>query len=137
MLSVFQRSLTNAYMSQSSKSSHTLLDTAVCCSNFTNGHCNVTLTNGLPCSGNVVLKYFQLTLDDVFLFSDSTVSAVSLYSSSIKLLPSAQLQFINNSALNGSALHIVDCSSLFVNTGAAILFKHNIAIHRGGAMLLC
>ena len=53
----------SAYMSQSSKSSQTLLETTVymCCSNFTNGHCDVRLVKSLPCIGSIVLRrYFSI-----------------------------------------------------------------------------
>ena len=90
----------SAYMSQSSKSSQTLLDTTVCCSKFTNGHCSViTLTNSLPCSGNLFLEYYTLNLKNKSVFISNNVSAISLHSSFLKLLPLTQLQFIKNRAL--------------------------------------
>ena len=124
----------SAYMTQSSKSSQTLLDTIVCCSNFTNGHCSFTLTHGLPCSGNLLLEYYTLNLKNKPVFISNNVSAISLHSSFLKILPLTQLQFIKNRALNGAALHIADCSSVSLNNGTEIFFKNNVASHHGGAI---
>ena len=55
-------------------------------------------------------------------------------SDGVELLPSTQLQFINNSAINGAALHIVDCSSVIVNNGTSLFFKNNTASNNGGAI---
>ena len=127
----------SAYMSQRSKSSQTVLDTTVCYSNFTNGHIHsggTSTTMDLPFYGNILLKAFTLTLEDYILFAGNNVSAISLHLSSIEILPSAQVQFINNNAFNGAAFYIVDCSSVILNNGMAILFERNVAIHRGGAI---
>ena len=63
----------------------------------------------------------------------SNLSALSLRSSSIELSSSAQLQFINNSAVNGAGIHLVDSSSIILNSGTMILFEHNTAV-LGGAI---
>ena len=68
------------------------------------------------------------------LFAGNNISAISLHLSSIELLPSAQLQFINNGAFNGAGLHIVDCSSVIINNGTVMFFKNNRATYRGGAI---
>ena len=112
------------YLTQSDKSQQSILDTKISDSNFTNGHCGDTLTHGLPCSGSVLLRFFSLTLMGVSVFTGNSVSALSLRSSSsIELLSSTHLQFISNSAVDGAALHIVDCSSLVVNSGTTLFFK--------------
>ena len=54
--------------------------------------------------------------------------------SSVELLPSTQLQFIDNQAINGAALHILDCSSIVVSDGSTFLFNNNIASSHGGAI---
>ena len=90
----------SAYMSQSSKSSQTLLDTTVCCSNFTNGHCGAILKGNFLRIGNIVLDTFQLIIKSNVVFADNSISAISLYFSSIEILPSTQLRFINQSSLS-------------------------------------
>ena len=125
----------SVYLTQSSKSQQSaILDTTISDSNFTNGHCVDTLTRGLPCSGSVLLRFFPLTLKGVSMFTGNSISALSLRSSSIELLSSTQLQFISNSAVDGAALHIVDCSSLLVNSGTNLVFRNNTASHHGGAI---
>ena len=124
----------SVYLTQSGKSQQPVLDTTMSSCNFTNGHCVYTLTHGLPCLGSVLLRYFPLTFKGVSMFNGNSISALGLRSSSIKILSSTQLQFINNSAVDGAALHIVDCSSLVVNSGTNFIFKNNTASHRGGAI---
>ena len=65
---------------------------------------------------------------------NSYMSALSLRSSAIELSSSAQLQFINNSAVNGAGIHLVDFSSIILNSGSTVLFKHNTASGQGGAI---
>ena len=89
----------STYMSQSTKSSQTLLDTTVCCSNFTNGHCGAILKGNLLRIGNIGLDTFQLIIKSNVVFADNSISAISLYFSSIEILPSTQLRFINRSSL--------------------------------------
>ena len=124
----------SAYMSQSSKSSQTLLDTTVCCSNFTNGHCGAIMKGNLLCIGNIVLDAFHFIISSHIIFADNNVSAISLYFSTIELLPSTQLQFINNKDDLGAALYLADCSSLVVNSGIVMLFENNAADYRGASI---
>ena len=125
----------SVYLTQNDKSQQPILDTKISDSNFTNGHCGNTMSHVLPCSGSVLLRFFSLTLMGVSVFTDNSVSALSLRSSSsIELLSSTHLQFISNSAVDGAALHIVDCSSLVVNNGTTLFFKKNTASHHGGAI---
>ena len=123
----------SAYFLGTSKSCQTLLNTTLSFSNFTDGHC-ACIDNALPCLGSVLLSRFSLTLNGALLFSGNTQSALCLTASSIELLPSTQLQFINNSGFNGAALHVVDCSSVIVNDGTSLYFWNNIATHHGGAI---
>ena len=124
----------SVYLTQSGKSQQPVLDTTMSNSIFTNGQCGNTMKYGLPCLGSVLLIFFSLTLKGASMFTRNSISALSLRSSSIELLSSTQLQFINNSAVDGAALHIVDCSSLVVNSGINLVFKNNNASHRGGAI---
>ena len=126
----------SVYLTQSDKSQQPILDTTISDSNFTNGHCgNTIMSLIIPCSGSVLLRFFSLTLMGVSMFTGNSVSALSLRSSSsIELLSSTHLQFFSNSAVDGAALHIVDCSSLVVNSGTTLLFKNNTASHHGGAI---
>ena len=55
-------------------------------------------------------------------------------SSRVQLLPGTQLHFINNTAREGAALHLVDCSAVIVSNNSAIYFKSNSAVLRGGAI---
>ena len=71
---------------------------------------------------------------NAFLFSENSYSAMSLISSSVQLLPSAQLRFLSNTGFNGAALHIVDCSSVIVNDNTSLYFENNQATHDGGAI---
>ena len=120
----------SAYFLGTSKSCQTLLNTTLSFSNLFDGHC-VGVDNAL-CS--VLLSCFPLTLKGSLLFSGNTYSALCLTASSIELLPSTQLQFINNRGFNGAALHVVDCSSVIVNDGTSLYFENNIATHHGGAI---
>ena len=125
----------SAFISQSGKECRTLLRTLVCDSNFTNAQCGISSQSEIYyCSGNILIELFSLTFRGVLLFSGNNLSALYLRSSLLKLLPSTQLQFINNSAINGAALHIVDCSSVVVNNDTSLLFKKNTASNNGGAI---
>ena len=122
----------SAIISQSEKNSRPLLFTTVHDSNFTNAQCN---NYWYYCSSSVLIESLPLIFKGALKFSENRLSALGLHSSSVKLLPSTQLQFINNSAVNGAALHIVDCSSVIVNNGTSLFFKNNTASNNGGAIL--
>ena len=134
----------SAYLSQSGKCSQPLLNTTVSSSNFTNGHCGTVLRNrfAFPCSGNVLLESMpQVTFQGAVLFIGgqrnsyiSNISALSLRSSSIELSSYVQLQFINNSAVNGAGIHLVGSSSIILSSGSTLLFEHNTALVQGGAI---
>ena len=134
----------SAYLSQSGKCNQPLLNTTVGSSNFTNGHCGTVLRNQfvLWCSGNVLVESMSLvTFQGIVMFIGvqqnsyfSNLSALSLRSSSIELSSSAQLQFINNSAVNGAGIHLVGSSSIILNNGSTLLFEHNTASGQGGAI---
>ena len=130
----------SAYLSQSGKCSQPLLNTTVSSSNFTNSHCGTVLRNQfLRCSGNVLVESMpQVTFQDAVMFigdqQKSYISALSLRSSSIELSSSAQLQFINNSAVNGAGIHLVGSSSIILNNGSTLMFEHNTASGQGGAI---
>ena len=130
----------SAYLSQSGKCNQPLLNTTVSSCNFTNGHCSENQI-ALRCSGNVVIESMPLVIFHGFvMFTGNTensygfITALSLRSSSIELSSSAQLQFINNSAYNGAGIHLVGSSSIILNTGSTLLFKHNTASGQGGAI---
>ena len=103
-------------------------------SNFTNGVCSENTGAGLLCLGSLVLSHFSLTLKGTLLFSGNSLSALSLSFSSIELLPSTELLFINNNAVDGAAINIINCSSIIVNDGTELYFENNTASHRGGAI---
>ena len=131
----------SAYLSQSGKCSQPLVNTTVSSSDFTNAHCGTVLRDGhiLRCNGNLLVQsmphvVFQGTIMFTGDQQHSYISALSLRSSSIELSPSAQLLFINNSAVNGAGIHLVDSSYIVLNTGSTILFKHNTASGQGGAI---
>ena len=134
----------SAYLSQSGKCSQPLLDTIICCSKFINGNCGTILKHGfiLRCFGNVFLDSLpQLTFKGAVLFAGgqqlgytNNLSALTLRSSSVALSSSTQLQFINNSAVHGAGIHLVDCSFIIVSKGSTLLFKHNTASRLGGAI---
>ena len=131
----------SAYLSQNGKCNQPLLNTTISRSNFTNGRCGTVLRNRLSlyCYGNVVVESIPLITfqNDVMLIGDqqnSFMPALSLHCSSIELSSSAQLQFINNSAYNGAGIHLVGSSSIILNTGSSLLFKHNTASGQGGAI---
>ena len=127
----------SAYLSHNSKCGQPFLDTTVCCSNFIGGHCMISLIYGygLPCYGNVLLQSYPLTLSDIVVFNNSySMSALSLRSSSVELLPSSQIHFNNNMAANGAALHLVECSSIVVNYHTNLSFENNSGLHQGGAI---
>ena len=123
----------SAYFMGTSKGCQALLNTIVSFSNFTDGFCT-DIYDVFPCLGSVFLSLFPLSVKNALLFSGNTQSALSLTVSSIELLPSTQLQFINNSGFNGAALHIVDCSSVIVNDNTSLSFQNNTARYRGGAI---
>ena len=41
---------------------------------------------------------------------------------------------MNNGAYNGAGIHLVDSSSIILNTGSILLFKHNTASGQGGSI---
>ena len=123
----------SAYFSGTSKDCRALLNTTLSFTNFTIGHCAVN--DLIPCLGSVFLRSFPLiTIRNAILFSANSYSAMSLISSSIQLLPSAQLRFLSNTGFNGAALHIVDCSSVIVNDNTSLYFENNTASNYGGAI---
>ena len=134
----------SAYLSQGGKCSQPLLNTTVCCSRFINGNCGTILKHGfiLRCIGNVLLESLpQLTFKGSVLFAHNpelgytnNVSALALRSSFIALSSSSELQFINNSAVYGAGMHLVGCSSISVDKGSTLLFKHNTASRLGSAI---
>ena len=131
----------SAYLSQSGKCNQPLLNTTVSSSKFISSHCSTVLKNefGFHCSGSVLLESITYaTFHGALMFigaqENSFISALSLRSSSIELSSSAQLQFINNSAYNGAGIHLVGSSSIILNTGSTLLFKHNTASGQGGAI---
>ena len=131
----------SAYLSQSGKCNQPLLNATVSNSSFTSGHCGTVLKNshGFRCSGNLLFEFMpNVEFQGAVIFigdkGNSYMSALSLRSSSIELSSSAQLQFINNSAYNGAGIHLVGSSSIILNTGSTLLFKHNTASGQGGAI---
>ena len=131
----------SAYLSQSGKCSQPLLNTTVGSSNFTNGHCGTVLRIQFVfrCSGNVLMESMpQITFEDAVIFVGNSyfgnLSALSLRFSSIELSSSAQLRFINNSAVNGAGIHLVGSSSIILNSGSTLMFEHNTASGQGGAI---
>ena len=133
----------SAYLSQSGMHTQPLLNTTVSNINFTNGHCGTVLRNelGLQCVGNFLVESMSLvTFQGAIRFigtqnvQNSYISALTLRSSSIKLLSTTRLQFINNSALNGAGIFLMGSSSIIVSNSSAILFKHNIVLEQGAAI---
>ena len=131
----------SAYLSQSGKCNQPLLNATVSNSSFTNGHCGTVLKNnrGFRCSGNLLVEFMpNIEFQGAVIFigdkGNSFISALSLRSSSIELSSSAHLQFINNSAYNGAGIHLVGSSSIILNTGSTLLFKHNTASGQDGAI---
>ena len=123
----------SAYFSGTNKDCRALLNTTLSFNNFIRGHC--AKNDLMPCMGSVFLRFFPIiTMTNAFLFSENSYSAMSLISSSIQLLTSAQLRFLSNTGVNGAALHIVDCSSVIVNDNTSIYFENNQATHDGGAI---
>ena len=129
----------SAYLSQSGDGvwGSQALDTTVHHSSFIGGHCAASLVNGfgLPCRGNVHMLSFTLTLEGAVMFNGAdSLSALHLQYSSLKLLPFTKLEFHNNSAENGAALYLVECSSILVNYNTSLLFQNNSVSNRGGAI---
>ena len=133
----------SAYLSQSGDGilGSQALEVTVHHSSFTGGQCIVSLQLimmngfGLPCRGDVLMVSFTLTLEgDVMFNGTQNLSALDLQYSSLKLLPFTKLEFHNNSAENGAALYLVDCSSILVNYNTSLLFQNNYASNRGGAI---
>ena len=131
----------SAYFSQNSNCGQIVLSTTVSCSCFNGGFCGgLRLTNGyrvhddLPCYGNVLLESFQMILEGSVMFNNNHLSALSLRSSSIELLPLTKLEFKDNNAINGAAIYVVDCSSIIVNHNVTLIFQSNSASNLGGAI---
>ena len=103
---------------------------------FSNGQCSASIITqfALPCSGNVYLQRYSLLLDDTIILRDNGLSGLTMSSSHVELLPGTQLHFINNTALEGAGLHLVDCSAVIVSNNAAIYFDSNNAAIKGGAI---
>ena len=117
-----------------SKSCQTLVNMKISFCNFTNSVCSENTGAGLLCLGSLALSHFSLTLEGTLLFSGNSLSALSLSFSSIELLQSTELLFINNNAVDGAAINIIDCSSIIVNDCTELYFENNTASHRGGAI---
>ena len=92
-----------------------------------NGH-------GLPCYGNVFLESFLIFLKNKVTLNNNHLSALSLHFSTVELLPSTQLEFQDNNAVNGAAIYVVDCSSIIVNNNVKLFFQSNSVSNLGGAI---
>ena len=86
------------------------------------------------CSGNVYLYQFDIIFNDTIVLRDNGLSGLTMSSSHVELLPGTQLHFINNTALEGAGLHLVDCSAVIVSNNSTIYFDSNNAVSKGGAI---
>ena len=112
------------------------MDTMITKTTFSNGQCSASIITqfALPCSGNVYLQRYSLLLNDTIILRDNGLSGLTMSSSHVELLPGTQLHFINNTALEGAGLHLVDCSAVTVSNNSAIYFDSNNAAMKGGAI---
>ena len=112
------------------------MDTKITKTTFSNGQCSASILTqfALPCSGNVYLQRYSLLLNDTIILRNNSLSGLTMSSSHVELLPGTQLHFINNTALEGAGLHLVDCSAVFVSNNSAIYFDSNNAAIKGGAI---
>ena len=124
----------SASLSQSGIDCQTLLYTIIGDCSFNNGLCGTSSQSEIYCLTNILIESFSLVFKGNLLFSGNNSTALCLRSSVIKLLPLTTLEFINNSAVNGAALHIVECSSVIVNNGTRLFFENNTAANKGGAI---
>ena len=131
--SAFQGS--SAYFYQDSNR-YLSMDTMITKTTFSNGQCSASIITqfALPCSGNVYLQRYSLLLNDTIILRDNGLSGLTMSSSHVELLPGTQLHFINNTALEGAGLHLVDCSAVIVSSNSAIYFDSNNAAMKGGAI---
>ena len=132
--SAFQGS--SAYFYQDSNR-YPSMDTKITKATFSSGQCSASIITqfALPCSGNVYLQRYSLLLNDTIILRDNGLSGLTMSSSHVELLPGTQLHFINNTALEGAGLHLVDCSAVIVSDNSAIYFDSNNAAIKGGAIL--
>ena len=132
--SAFQGS--SAYFYRDSNRYLTSMDTVITKTTFSNGQCSASIITqfSLPCSGNIYLEGYLLIFNDTVVLRDNGLSGLTMYSSHVQLSPGTQLHFINNTALEGAALHLVDCSAVIVSNNSAIYFNSNNAVLRGGAI---
>ena len=108
------------HISQMGNSQQPLLNTILCCSNFTN-----TDYLDIWSSSILIIISLPVTLKGTLMFTGNQAAALSLHSSSIELLPSTYLYLSDSKGLN-----ILDCSSVIVNNGVNLIFVNNIlSIH--------
>ena len=131
--SAFQGS--SAYFYQDSNRCPSM-DTMITKTTFSNGQCSAGIITqfALQCSGNVYLQRYSILLNDTIILRDNGLSGLTMSSSHVELLPGTQLHFINNTALEGAGLHLVDCSAVIVSNNSAIYFDSNNAAMKGGAI---
>ena len=127
----------SAFFYQDSNKYSLLVNTIITNTTFRDGHCSINSITShftLPCSGNVYLYQFDIIFNDTVVLRDNGLSALTMSSSHVELLPGTLLHFINNTALEGAGLHLVDCSAVIVSNNSTIYFDSNTAKAKGGAI---
>ena len=127
----------SAFFYQDNNKHSLLVNTIITNTTFSDGHCSINSVTSqftLPCSGNVYLYEFDIIFNDTIVLRDNGLSGLTMSSSHVELLPGTQLHFINNTALEGAGLHLVDCSAVIVSNNSTIYFDSNTAKAKGGAI---
>ena len=126
----------SAFFYQDSNRYH--VNTMIAETTFSDGHC-ISFSHDypgftLPCSGNVYVYHLDIIFNGTIVLRDNGLSGLTMSSSHVELLPGTQLYFINNTALEGAGIHLVDCSAVLVSSNSAIYFDSNNAESKGGAI---
>ena len=123
----------SAFFYQDNNKHSLLVNTIITNTTFRDGHCSINSITSqftLPCSGNVYLYEFDIIFNDTIVLRDNGLSGLTMSSSHVELLPGTQLYLINNTALKGAGLHLVDCSAVIVSNNSTIYFDSNNAVSK-------
>ena len=84
-------------------------------------------------SGIMDVESFQIDFLDYVSFNDNTASAIYSESAIINILQGTQIQFVNNTAINGGAMSLH--GSIFeIHPSSQVIFYSNCAKEHGGAI---
>ena len=99
-------------------------------------YCNLTknLIFSLPCSGVLYSTGVSLALNSWNNFTNNVGSAIELHTTYANIKSKTSVNFVSNSAVNGGAMALYDCSYIVIGDRTVFNFTNNKADVLGGAI---